>query len=386
MVKKLKKYVLMVVSGDFPNGDAGAVRDEAFAQIYRDLGYEVYLIGAGTKRKTGLWNNIEYKSIFLKADSMIEHAVRFIKNGSNYINAINVDIEKYGEPSIIHINDISERAIRYLVKYASLRKIPILFDIVEWYSPCEFKLGRLDKAYILNNHLNRNIIKKPLKVIAISKFLETYYQRKNCQVVRIPVIMDVKEIKTDIREKKDKIQLIYAGRLCNKDYLKEIVLGFQNLKEIEQEKFEFKIFGISKSEAIKKVGTSSLSKNIKVYGRVPREVVLKHLEKADFSLLLRPEKERYARAGFPTKSVEAMCHGVAMICNLSSDLELYLEDMKNAVIVDGCSINAVTSSLKRVLKLKKDDIVALKQNARKTAVENFDYRLYEKSICEFIKK
>ena len=34
-------YVLMVVPSDFPNGDAGAVRDEAFALIYKELGYDV---------------------------------------------------------------------------------------------------------------------------------------------------------------------------------------------------------------------------------------------------------------------------------------------------------------------------------------------------------
>ena len=34
-------YVLMVVPSNFPNGDAGAVRDMAFAKIYQELGYEV---------------------------------------------------------------------------------------------------------------------------------------------------------------------------------------------------------------------------------------------------------------------------------------------------------------------------------------------------------
>ena len=46
-------YVLMVVPSNFPNGDAGAVRDMAFAKIYQELGYEVYLIGAGKTGKKG---------------------------------------------------------------------------------------------------------------------------------------------------------------------------------------------------------------------------------------------------------------------------------------------------------------------------------------------
>lgn len=41
------------------------------------------------------------------------------------------------------------------------------------------------------------------------------------------------------------------------------------------------------------------------HGRVSREEVTQALSNSDFSILLRPSNERYTKAGFPTKSVDA---------------------------------------------------------------------------------
>ena len=57
-------YVLMVVPNNFPNKDAGAVRDDAFAQIYRELGYEVRLVGKSRSSTGGEYNGTEYISIY----------------------------------------------------------------------------------------------------------------------------------------------------------------------------------------------------------------------------------------------------------------------------------------------------------------------------------
>ena len=154
------------------------------------------------------------------------------------------------------------------------------------------------------------------------------------KAVRIPVIMDVEN--TDISANSDdKVKLIYAGSPANKDYLKEMVLGMESLAPDQQQIFEFHILGANEEQIKNLTGLYSLPTCIKAYGRVPREKVEETMRRMDFSVLLRPSKERYTKAGFSTKSVEAMSHGVAMICNISSDLGLYLKDGENAVIVDG---------------------------------------------------
>lgn len=377
-------YVLMVVPNNFPNKDAGAVRDDAFAQIYRELGYEVRLVGKSRSSTGGEYNGTEYISIYKDIPGLRGQFKRFLFEHKDYRTVVDKWIEEYGVPSVIHINSIPEKAIDYLIKIAEKNSIPIVHDSVEWYSPCEFKLRKLDKAYILKERLNRKVIRKPVRVYAISEYLNDYYMNKGIKSIRVPVIMDVINSRNAKPSTTDRIRMIYAGDPAKKDYLYEIVLGVEGLSEKEKENIEFNIFGANVKDIKELIGKDSISPCIRIHGRVSRETVQKQLLESDFSLLLRPSKERYAMAGFPTKSVEAMAHGVAMICNLSSDLGMYLKNMNNAIIVDGCTADEMTKAIRNVLALNRYEIENIKENARRTAENYFDYRCWIEKIKRFL--
>ena len=376
-------YVLMVVPSNFPNGDAGAVRDMAFASIFQMLGYKVFLVGAGKGDIEGDYNGVHYYSVFREAHSRIDHLNRFLKSKTAYLSVIKHLVEENGLPSVLYINDVSHSVIEFLRKIAEKNNIPILHDSTEWYSPCEFTHGKLDKAYILKDRLNRRVIRQPIRVIGISSYLTEHFKGRGLKAVRIPVIMDVKTKKTSVNED-EKIKLIYAGSPANKDYLKEIVLGVTLLSEDNQKQLELHILGANEDQIKGLTGLQILPDCIKAYGRVPREKVEEVMLAMDFSVLLRPSEERYTKAGFPTKSVEAMSHGVAMICNISSDLGMYLRDGKNAIIVNGYGEKAFSKSLERILSMSRDDIDAIKHNARQLAEEEFDYRGWVDTVSGFI--
>lgn len=376
-------YVMMVVPSNFPNGDAGAVRDMAFAKIYQELGYEIFLIGAGRREKEGTYQGVHYYSLYKEAESLFDHLKRFIDAKSAYMSIVNRLIKCNGLPSVIHVNDVSHGAIEQLRKIAEKNSIPMLHDSTEWYSPCEFSHGKLDKAYILKDRLNREVIRQPIRVIGISSYLTEHFKGRGLKAVRIPVIMDVKTAKTSVNED-EKIKLIYAGSPANKDYLKEIVLGVTLLSEDNQKQLELHILGANEDQIKGLTDLQILPDCIKAYGRVPREKVEEVMLGMDFSVLLRPSEERYAKAGFPTKSVEAMSHGVAMICNISSDLGMYLRDGKNAIIVDGYDEKVFSKSLERILFMSRADIDAIKHNARQLAEEEFDYRGWVDTVSDFI--
>ena len=377
-------YVLMVVPSNFPNKDAGAVRDDAFAQIYRELGYEVRLVGKSTSSTEGKYNGTEYASIYKDISGIRGQFKRFLFEHKDYKVVVDKWMEEYGLPSVIHINSIPEKSIGYLIQIAEINNIPIVHDSVEWYSPCEFKLRKLDKAYILKERLNRKVIRKPVRVYAISKYLNNYYMNKGIKSIRIPVIMDVLNASNTKSSTTEHIRMIYAGNPGKKDYLCEMILGIEGLSEKEKENIEFNIFGANVEDIRELTGRDSISSCIHVHGRVPREIVQKQLLESDFSLLLRPSRERYAMAGFPTKSVEAMSHGVAMLCNLSSDLGMYLKNMDNAIIVNGCTTDEMTRAIRSVLMLNRYEIEKIKENARKTAEKYFDYRCWIEQVKLFL--
>lgn len=376
-------YVLMVVPSDFPNGDAGAVRDLAFAKIFQELGYKTILIGAGCHQKEGDYQGIHYYSVFKKAQNTIEHIRRFIELKAAYMARIENIIKKHGLPSVIYINDISHGVIENLRKISIKQNIPMIHDSTEWYSPCQFAHGKLDKAYILKDHLNRKVIKGPIRVIGISNYLTEYFKSRGLKAIRIPVIMDVVNTKVAVNAD-NKIKLIYAGSPANKDYLKEIVLGTTLLEADVQQKLELSILGATKTQIQELTGIKELPVCIKAYGRVSREKVEEVMMKMDFSVLLRPSEERYTKAGFPTKTVEAMSHGVVMVCNVSSDLGMYLKDGENAIIVDGYDKKSFAISLERILSMNRLQIDVLKSNARKLAEEEFDYRNWIETVSDFI--
>ena len=376
-------YVLMITPNKFPEGDAGAVRDGYFAKIYQELGYEIIHIGMNPKSQNGEWNTVKFYSLYEKNNGLINK----LKNNRSYGDRLNKTFDKikriYGNPSIIHIYDIPEKGILWAVKKAKELNIPIVHDSVEWYSASQFSLGYLSYPYILKNRTNKKLIKKPISVIAISTYLEKYFESKGLSTIRVPVIMDSNDYHAKVRIDDGRIHVVYAGSPYKKDYLAECIDAFSNLPPDTQKRFDFHIFGVDRDFVeIKCNGT--ISESITVHGRVPREEVIQYLENSDFSILLRPENERYTKAGFPTKVVEAMMNGCAMICNLTSDLGMYLKDGENAVIVEECSAEAMGKALAKVAKMNNNQLKSIKENARHTAENCFDYRKFKEEIKTFI--
>lgn len=380
-------YVLMISPNNFPNGDAGAVRDEYFAKIYQELGYDIIHFGMNDIQKKGIYKNVEFMSLYKNNKSIIYKLMNIITYPIRLNNLYIKMRNDYGTPAVIHIYDIPKKCINWAISLAEKLDIPIVHDSVEWYSPCEFTFGRLAYPYVLKNRTNTKLIREPISVIAISTFLERHFSKRGLDTIRIPVIMDSSEYETTKTTYKDKIKIVYAGSPAKKDYLAECIYAFAILPIEKKQRLEFHIFGADLNYVQFCCNNESLSTEcIFAHGRVQRYEVMKKLAESDFSLLLRPEKERYSQAGFPTKSVEAMMSGCAMICNLTSDLNLYLENDVNAIIVNDCSREAMRDALVKVAELNHETIDEIKNNARDTAEKYFDYRHYIDDVANLIKR
>ena len=158
------------------------------------------------------------------------------------------------------------------------------------------------------------------------------------------------------------------------------------MSDVEKERLEFHVFGVNRTQIAHLCKRQVLDSCFQIYGRVPRNEVIRVLRDMDFSLLLRPADERYAKAGFPTKAVEAMSNGVVMMCNISSDLDLYLKDAANAIIVQDATPEALAEAVRRALALSREDIHHLKHAAKKMAIEKFDYQKYVDTMQHFIQE
>ena len=63
----------------------------------------------------------------------------------------------------------------------------------------------------------------------------------------------------------------------------------------------------------------------------------------------------------------------------------YLEEGKNAFIINGHSAESVSEALRRIIPLKTDSLDIMRKEARKTAEKYFDYRQYYREMSYILK-
>ena len=368
---------LIVTYYRYPQGDAGAVRQHSFAKLLTQIGYDVTVIGMGDADpgKVKQYDGIDYVSF-----RHIGKLARF-QNILCYKKELQKFLAKTGAPDVILFVGAPYPALRSLKKYAGKNAVKLLHDSVEWYSPEEFRLGEKDPSYIEKNLLNTKWIDASFRVIGISTLLEKHFAGRGCRTARIPVILDVEKQSHRKNTDAQKTVLLYAGSPGLKDCLKNMLEGCALLSKEQLAKLEIRLLGISENQlgacGVSAETVSALGSSLRAMGRVPREAVLENLEQADFTMLLRHENLRYAQAGFPTKVAESLASATPVICNLSSDLSMYLQDGENALICEANTSSAFAKAVARALQTDAAAKKAMCSRARETAEQSFDYRRYQ---------
>lgn len=379
---------VIVTYNKFPNGDAGSTRDFMFARMLKEKQFDVLVIGMGISmgKEKKFYEGIEYTSLRTKSKNTYSKLMSFIQYGWTLINYLG----KYSQKEkidILWIVGLPIHAALMLKSFAKRSKIILVHDSVEWYSPNQFSLGVLSPSFISKEINNRFIIDKSFIVIAISKYLEKYYSDRSIRTIRIPVVMDMREVTLSIPkvDTSTKIKIMYAGSPGKKDFLGYILEGVCLLTDEQLEKLEFTIMGIEESRINELFRNrisdlSRIKKSLFILGKVPREVVLDNLKLSDFSVLLRSSKQRYAKAGFPTKVVESLLVGTPIILNLTSDLSDYITDGENGIVVEDCSPKQFYLALQRAMITDFTTRQKMRIMARKSFEANFDYRLYIETL------
>ncbi len=382
------KRALIVSTNKFPQGDAGAIREESFARLFQEIGYDVLVVGLGkaTEYRIKQFSGINYLSLRANHEDYLS---RFC-NRKLYPKRLRKYVLEGDTPynCIMFVNG-SRQTIYELMNYQQHNECILLHDSVEWYSPEEFKYGKLARAYRNKDNLNLHFIDHHFRVIAISKYLESHFNSRNIRTERIPAIMNVQAIEYTKDLDDDVVTFLYAGSPGKKDYLSEIITAFSKLKPEEKSKCKLKIFGVTKEQlstrcGVDKVVIEDLDNCMSCFGRVVHNEVINQLKYSDFTVLLRPANLRYAKAGFPTKFVESLATGTPVICNLSSDIGLYLSNHSNGLICKDCTADAMLPCIREAISLSIEKRNEMCIQARKTAENCFDYRLYVKEMENII--
>lgn len=373
-----KMNALIITKGKYPNDDASSLRLHYLANMLAECDCSVHVISRNKKEKAGVYQNIPFSSVRNAKANKLADGLHYMFSEPR---AIKNWIRKNRPAVIMVVTSCQTLLMNWLIRHKEKYGYTLLHDSVEWYSKEQFRHPYRSYSYLKKQLWMLKVLRKPLRIVAISHYIEDHFKAKGLTCVRIPSVCNPGEVTVKKELSEEKITIVYAGAIGRKDHFEEIISALEMLSEAEQNRFELRIIGSTAQGFVNDTGIANdrvrkLDNCLKFLGRVPRETVLEQLNQANFTILIRPENQRHSQAGFPTKVPESLVTGTPVICNYTSDLKEYLVDRKNAIIVEACSTDAVHDALQKILSLTAQELQQMTLEARKTAEECFDYHLY----------
>lgn len=393
----MEKKVLFCSDCKYPGGDAPSIYYSNVGRAFQKEGYITDFIGYSDfsfnkftyikslngnliSNKTFNGNSLLFK--ILNNFCLYKKITKIIKNyGSNY------DIFYFTLPLSNRLLNRFKRAINKANSNAK-----IFISLTEEYDKSEFEtvnyFGRL--RIRRNKYLVNNIVDKRIKYVTISKFLFNKLYKRGLPVFYLPFIFDDALFVENNHYSKEKVSFIYAGNPSNKDKVLMMLEGFASLDNDIKTKVTLNLIGIDRDWLMKRDSEKSIFEGVKsftnFYGVKSNDFVRETYANSDFSILLRDPDALYAKAGFPTKVVESFSCGTPVISNITSNLEDYLIDGINSIVVESYSSIAFSKSIKKAIELSEQNSKQLKNGAYKTGLEKLSVSVISPDFIKFVQE
>lgn len=277
-----------------------------------------------------------------------------------------------------------------ILKWARKANVAVLADVVEWYSPRQFRGGIASPAFLSAHIALQAAYPRFDGVIAISEYLRDRYHSVPNAVV--PPTMDMRNLiqgrneREHVSPRSGALTLCYFGRPGRKDLLATIIEGFEiaTARIGHDTTLRLRVAGPDEREVTGLLGRH-LPPGVDVLPDLPQAEIGEFLKAADFSILLRP-RAKFSRAGFPTKFVESLANATPVIANITSDLNRHLVDGVNGLVIAGTAPEDVAFAIERAASLSTNERQRLSHAAHQTAVASFDSSAYVTAIDDLLSR
>ena len=314
----------------------------------------------------------------------------FLRRGQRSIRWLEKEKATSGDV-VIAYNVTSPQLVR-LRRWCVARNISLIVDCVEWYEPSHLSGGVFGPLRLAEELRMRVFNKRVDGLIAISRYLESYYSSGTLDVLCVPPLVDLTDPKwraVPSAERTAKTTFVYAGNPGKKDLFGNVLRACSNAAEAGA-RLRLVVAGPSRAQveaALRGEGIpmSALNRWIETLGWLEQTLVPGLLARADFSILARPPL-RYAMAGFPTKVVESLAAGTPPVLNITSDLAEFIKDGENGIVAWDQSVTALTEAIRRGISMDRGAKDAMRARARRTAETCFDYRVFIDALGAFVGK
>ena len=375
--------IVFVVVVQFPYGSASSMRARSLYRLFEMAGHNVHVISDfDTVPSYNADIAYSYEAIFDKEISFNRIRLaphKCLARLREYCNNHKVDC--------ILTNARADR-FNSIATWCKNNNIKLIVESCEWYDHSIFKFGILDPRFIKNQLMIKNNFKKADGFISISRLLDEHNKSFGKMSVRVPTILDVMNTEFSVRTDNEKCVIVYTGNPGKSKELFHPVFRVLAENEYIRRNTEFHIYGPDKKSVLENIENDSsllerAGEAVMVHGKVPQQEIEGIVRSADYMLFLRP-KRRSSDAGFPTKLGESFAVGTPVITNDTGDIALYVQNEVNGFIVDLNEQSSLEMALLQAIDMKEKEYSIMRQNARRTAEEAFDFRSYKDKIDELI--
>ena len=368
----------------FPTGDAAASRVLNNAKIIKSLGHEVEFIAFGGKQIAETYQGFKYN---ISHDIDLKWSWSKIKSlfcsGYKTIDKLKDSISKY---DAIIIYNPSTYFTAKMISLCSRHSVKLIVDATEWYSHRDFPLSFFNPFFYIYSFGERHVKTRIKNAIPISRYLFNHFEKSKTKII-LPPLVDLTEEKWSKSAPSikpfDGVTLIYAGNAGNKKDRIDIVLEALDQATQRGAKLRLLILGSTKVLFRDEAQQERLQHIVEFLGRVPQDEVPSYYKLADFSVLIR-DVNRKSNAGFSTKLVESIAAGVPPIVNKTSNIEDYLIDSKNSVLLNTPSAEELTDSFLKINNWDTERLTALSEKVKELAYTSFHYESYKKQMSDFL--
>ncbi|MDO5685932.1 MAG: glycosyltransferase [Neisseria sp.] len=376
------KWILYIGGFELPDKNAAAQRVLSNAKAFKSLGYNVFFVGLSQNavNEVQTYEGFEYINYpYPKSAKDWFYYLTSIKQLSEHLDRMPNFVVAYNYPAL---------ALNRLRKWTLRKKISLIADCTEWYESKGSLLFRLIKSFDTFYRMEK-VHPKLDGIIAISRYLYTYYSPKIENIIEIPPLVDLSMGKwghISYKENyKNSIEIIYAGSpgKGNKDRLDVVIEALSQIKK-EKSNFTLKIIGVSEGEynsLFNKEVPVNIKENIVFKGRLSHTDTLTEIKKAHFSLFLR-DNNLANRAGFPTKFVESVSAGTPVLTNSTSNLQDFIVHGKTGILLNFDSLESLKKDLENAICQTGEDISLMKGFCYNSQI--FDYRKYTIQFAKLI--
>jgi glycosyltransferase involved in cell wall biosynthesis len=227
-------------------------------------------------------------------------------------------------------------------------------------------------------------------MIVISGYLKRKYEKISggrFPVILLPPVVDMDRFTTIGRTSQAPLRILYSGSFGEKDAVENLVAAFEIVASRHADVILL-LTGAGLPERIRPlqehIAASPYGDRITYLGYLNDGEFYHTLNGSDILCMVRCGS-CYAQAGFPFKLGEYLATGHPVIASRVGDVPLYLEDRKNAILVEPGSVQSIVDALEycfnHPMRAKQ-----IGMRGRKVAMQHFNRHELGDRLFEFLKR